>query len=316
MEVQKHDNQILQWHPAFFAGIQIELERETDNLIFESEHQLGTKPKEIDVLIIKKECDIPIQKNIGKIFRKHNIIEYKGPNDYMSIDDFYKVYGYACFYKADEGTTNSIKIEEITISLVCHTYPYKLMRHMTEDRKYRVDNVDDGIYYINGDKIPIQIILTKELSEKNNLWLKSLTNNLIEPAQVERLIKEYEKKKENKLYESVMDIIVRANKEKFQEVKTMCEALEELMKDELEAKMEEGKELGEKLGKELGKELALLNLICKKLKKGKSPTIIAQELEEEHEVIVNICQCADELAPDYNCDLLYEKLHGKLLLLH
>lgn len=38
-----------------------------------------------------------------------------------------------------------------------------------------------------------------------------------------------------------MNLIVRANQEKFEEVKTMCEALEELMKDELEAKKSEGK---------------------------------------------------------------------------
>ena len=31
---------IRQWHPAFFAGLQIEFEEEKDNLIFESEHQL------------------------------------------------------------------------------------------------------------------------------------------------------------------------------------------------------------------------------------------------------------------------------------
>ena len=84
--------EVLQWHPAFFAGLQIELEEEKDNLIFENEHQLGTKPKEIDVLIIKKEKDIPVRKNIGRIFRKHNIVEYKSPVDYLSIDDFYKVY--------------------------------------------------------------------------------------------------------------------------------------------------------------------------------------------------------------------------------
>lgn len=29
----------LQWHPAFYAGIQIELEGEAENLIFENEHQ-------------------------------------------------------------------------------------------------------------------------------------------------------------------------------------------------------------------------------------------------------------------------------------
>ena len=37
-----------------------------------------------------------------------------------------------------------------------------------------------------------------------------------------------------------MNLIVRANQEKFKEVKAMCEALEELMKDELEAKKVEG----------------------------------------------------------------------------
>ena len=39
--------EVLQWHPAFFAGLQIELEEEKDNLIFENEHQLGTKPKQM-----------------------------------------------------------------------------------------------------------------------------------------------------------------------------------------------------------------------------------------------------------------------------
>lgn len=46
------EKQVLQWHPAFYAGIQIELAEEAEKLIFENEHQLGTKPKEIDVLII------------------------------------------------------------------------------------------------------------------------------------------------------------------------------------------------------------------------------------------------------------------------
>ena len=45
----------LQWHPAFYAGLQIELAEDAENLIFENEHQLGTKPKQIDVLIIKKD---------------------------------------------------------------------------------------------------------------------------------------------------------------------------------------------------------------------------------------------------------------------
>ena len=115
MEEHKQKTHMLQWHPAFYAGIQIELEAEAENLSFENEHQLGTKPKEIDILIIKKDREIPIRKNIGRIFRKHNIIEYKSPADYLSIDDFYKVYGYACFYKADTSKVDNIKIQDITI---------------------------------------------------------------------------------------------------------------------------------------------------------------------------------------------------------
>ena len=45
---------LLQWHPAFFAGIQIEFGEEAKYLEFKSEYVLGTKPMMIDVLIKKK----------------------------------------------------------------------------------------------------------------------------------------------------------------------------------------------------------------------------------------------------------------------
>lgn len=240
MEEQKQKPHALQWHPAFYAGIQIELESEADLLLFENEHQLGTKPKEIDVLIVKKEKEVPIRKNIGRIFRTHNIVEYKSPTDYLSVDDFYKVYGYTCFYKADTAKADSIGIQDITITFVCHRYPRRLLRHLKEERGYEIRNEEDGIYYIIGDKIPIQLILTQKLSEDENLWLKSLTDELKETETAKRLLEQYEKHKENGLYQSVMNLIVHANKEKFQEAKSMCEALEELMKDELEAKKAEG----------------------------------------------------------------------------
>ncbi len=258
MEERKQNHRILQWHPAFYAGLQIELEAEADLLVFESEHQLGTRPKEIDVLIVKKEKEVPIRKNIGKIFRTHNIVEYKSPSDYLSVDDFYKVYGYTCFYKADTTKIGSIGIQDITITLVCHRYPRSLIRHLKEERGYDIGKEEDGIYYITGDKIPIQLILTKELSEEQNLWLKSLTDDLEKPETAKCLIDQYRKHKGNNLYKSVMNLIVSANKSKFEEAKTMCEALEELMKDELEAKRAEGMIQGRAQGKAEGI-LALLN---------------------------------------------------------
>ena len=138
-------------------------------MIFENEHQLGTRPKEIDVLVIKRQKELPVHKNIGRIFRKYNIIEYKSPVDYLGIDDFYKAYT-----QEEDG----ISVEELTLSLMCTHYPRKLMEHLRKVRGYGIQKMDEGIYYILGDMIPIQIVCLRELSEDENLWLKCLTNRL------------------------------------------------------------------------------------------------------------------------------------------
>ncbi len=235
--------EVLQWHPAFYAGLQIELEEEKDNLIFENEHQLGTKPKEIDVLIIKKEKDIPVRKNIGRIFRKHNIVEYKSPADYLSIDDFYKVYAYACFYKADTPKENDIPITDITITFVCQGYPRKLIKHLKKVWNYQIVRQEAGIYLIDKrmaeDVLPMQIIVTGRLGKKENLWLSSLTNELTDKEGKRQLVEEYQRHSDNILYESVMDVVVRANEKEFEEVKGMCKALEELMADVIEERVAE-----------------------------------------------------------------------------
>lgn len=96
-----------------------------------------------------------------------------------------------------------------------------------------------------GAPLPIQIIVTSKLSKKENLWLGNLTNHLKNIEEVQDLLSEYKKHKKDTLYESVMDIIVKANQKLFEkEGDAMCKALEELMKDELEAQMLKGKAIG------------------------------------------------------------------------
>ena len=75
-----------------------------------------------------------------------------------------------------------------------------------------------------------------------------------------------------------MDVLVRANEKGFREMKQMCEALLELMEDELKEKKEEGRQ----------EQLQLL--ISKKIAKGKSLEQIADELEETIEVISPLYQ--------------------------
>ena len=70
------------------------------------------------------------------------------------------------------------------------------------------------------------------------------------------LLEDYKGKQSDNLYTAVMQVVMKANGERMKGDDGMvCEALMELMKDELEASKEEGKVLGQKLGEELGKEL-------------------------------------------------------------
>ncbi len=199
---------------------------------------------QIDVLIIKKNNNEPLEKNIGRIFRKHNIVEYKSPVDYLSIDDFYKVYGYACFYKADVTQVDSIQVSEITLSFVCKGYPRKLIQHLTEVRGFTVEQFESGIYYIIGDIFPIQLIVTSRLSKEHNFWLKNLTDDLTDTEAVRELAREYQDKQRNILYRSVMNVIIKANEELFKEECGVCEAIIDLFRDEYDEGIAKAKEEG------------------------------------------------------------------------
>lgn len=269
---------LLQWHPAFCAGIQIELEEESEYLIFDREHQLGRKPKQVDLLIIKKDKMKKIRKNIGRIFREHNIVEYKSPKDSLSIDDFYKVYGYACFYKSDVKTADSIPMEELTLTFACHRYLRELFRYLKGKRKYQIRKMEDGIYYVTGDYLPIQILLLNRLPEEENLWLKNLTDDLKGQNQAEKLVKEYQKHKDNTLYQAMMDIIIRANKERFEEAKNMCDALKELFAEELEEKYQAGENEGRREGRS-----ELSRLILKLSELGRTDDIVKAAKNPEYQ---------------------------------
>lgn len=284
----------IQWHPAFLAGIQIELGDEAKYLSFEAEHQLGTKPMAIDILI-KKEKERVIRKNIGRIFRRYNVIEYKSPTDYLSVDDFYKVYGYACFYKSDVPNVDSISIEELTITLVSTSYPRKLIRHLREVRKYQIRKSGKGIYYVWGDQIPIQILVTSQLDPTENLWLRSLTNDLHEYQMTRKLIDEYQKHEKNVLYQSMMDVIVRANTQQFsREDKKMCEALRELMEEEFEAERgkarREGRTEGMKEGMKEGRRETVKMVVSNLLEMNMPISDIIKATGESEEIVNKIIE--------------------------
>ena len=241
----------VQWHPAFDAALQIELGDEAKYLTFEPEHLLSKKPMQIDVLV-KNEKNIKITKNIGRIFRQHNIVEYKSPEDYLNIDDFYKVYGYTCIYKTEVEKVNQIPAGELTITLVGYRYPREMLKNLKNERNISIESVENGIYYLHGDAIPIQLIVVPELSIGNNYWLNKLRNDLKSGGEIKLFMKEYEKNKDSKLFQALADTVMRANwKEAEEERKNMSDVLKEIFAKEFEEYMEEGMQKGMEAGVEL-----------------------------------------------------------------
>lgn len=90
----------------------------------------------------------------------------------------------------------------------------------------------------------MQIIHTTKLSKENNFWLSHLKDGLKKKEEAECLLDRYNERKQENLYQSVMDIIVKANIELFEEVDGMCDALMEIVKPKVEAKVQEALKAG------------------------------------------------------------------------
>lgn len=71
----------------------------------------------------------------------------------------------------------------------------------------------------------------------------------------------------------------------------------------------EGREEGRKEGREEGGILKLIESVCKKIIKGKSTALIADELEEEESTIQGIMSVAAAYAPDYDVEKIYKAMN-------
>ena len=194
------------WHPAFLQAIQLELEDYLDVLTFESEYQLTTEPLKIDVLIIKKKKDVVIEKNIAQIFRQFNVVEYKSPKDRVSVENYHKTQCYARLYAA----LNKADISDMSVTVVATRHPRKLLAFLKH--RYTVQHVQQGIYLVEGDTCPTQIIVSEELSGEDNLWLNSLRNDLT-VEQFDRVDQSNEQKLPMDAYFHAIGEIVRQKSE-------------------------------------------------------------------------------------------------------
>ena len=174
----------------------------------------------------------------------------------MDIDVFAKVLAYANLYKSLSTTADAIPYEEITATIYRHAYPRELIKKL-ESMGLRVEHVYAGVYYITGAALfPLQILVGKELDKKEYSMLRVLM-----PQARKEDIENFTKiifQEQDAAYKDYIDKIyqvsITANRELYDQIKKedpkMCEALRELMKDEIRQELAEREIRGEKRGEQ------------------------------------------------------------------
>ena len=87
-----------QYHPALCNAMELELYYDKDLLEFSQSVVLNTLPREIDFLVIRRTKPGQVRSELGRIFRKCNIWEFKGYREELSVQVYHKTMSYAYEY--------------------------------------------------------------------------------------------------------------------------------------------------------------------------------------------------------------------------
>lgn len=231
----------IKYHPGFVGGLGVLLWQYRDTIEIDSEKWLSKEGIRMDVLVIKKDPDTVINNEMCRIFRRYNILEYKRPDDKLSIDVYAKVLAYAYLYKSLGVTVNQIPFEEITVTIYRHNYPRSLFQQLRR-KGIKIERNGAGIYRLeNAAVFPVQIIVGKELPPKEYAMFRVLTPkasredlsafNEIAFNITDTAYKRY--------VDSVFQVSVSANRPAYslmvKEDEKMFEVLRDLLKEDLEA---------------------------------------------------------------------------------
>jgi len=211
------------WHGPFFEGLQLDLHQYRNSLSYEKEHELAKEFLKVDVVVIKKREGAKIDKDIGRIFKGHNLVEFKSEKDSFGVRDYNKVLGYAQLYSSFE----DVPLSNITVTIALTMYPEALEDYLENTMNQRIQSMGNGIYYIEGEKFPVQILENKKLS-KENLFLRNLRSTLT-AKDADEIAQAYAKLKTVEPKNAYLDGLIQANPSAFKEAMRMSAEAKEII---------------------------------------------------------------------------------------
>jgi len=206
------------WHPPFYQGLIAVLDPTEEALGFQDEHRLSKESLRIDVVVTPKNGTIPENHVLSKKFKGYNLFEYKAHNDVLTVEDYTACIGKGHLYSA----FNKVSLDDITIIFVINKHPRNVIHYLKEVRKFAVDNEVDGLFHVQGDVFPVQILVSKK---DDNIILRNLHDDLT-PTEVFETINAFEKLRpgEKNVY---VERIILANWNAYKEASKMYPTLKE-----------------------------------------------------------------------------------------
>jgi hypothetical protein len=235
-------------------------------------------------LIIKKKRNVALKKNIAQIFRECNVIEYKRPDEHVTIEAYHKTQCYSRLY----ASLNKVSVNEMSVTVAVTQHPRKLLTFLK--KQYTVKNIQPGIYLIEGDTSPTQILVSAELPEDENVWLTSLRKDLTE-EQIARVLAAAEGREKIDAY---IHTIVEANAETIGELfmrkkegVIISEKLDGYFRERYAPLVAEGKAIGVAEGKAEEKTETSRNMVLTVLRARfkKVPKVIEQAVRRMNDPI-------------------------------
>lgn len=183
---------------------------------------------------------------------------------------------------------------------------------------YKITERTAGIYDITGNlPFPLQVIVTRLLAPEHHSSLRILSKHA-KKEDIKQFLMEtehYTTPGEKNNVSALLQVSAKANYNLYGEIRReseMNDVLRELMKEDIEEMKEkglaEGRAKGLAEGLAEGSDIRLINQINKKIKKGQTPDVIADMLEEDFSHVKIIYDIIKESDSDFDAAEIYKKL--------
>ena len=274
----------VEYHYGFYGAIHAEYEPTHVKMEYLQEHELGDEPVRLDMLLLKLEQK-RLTDPIGSFFRGHNVLEYKSPEDSLTISDFYKAQGYALLYKGLEEHADDIPLSELTVSVFRHAYPREMFRKL-RDQGITIQEAFHGVYRVSGPlSVQTQVVVTSQLPEGSYSTFKVLAKHASQEDILTVLNMAVEDDVRMSDYiRAIMNVSVVINESTIRAIKEeglMSDAVRRVFKEELEEQWNAGRQDGWNAGRQDGWNAGRNELseeIYKRMRKANIPEDQAREL--------------------------------------